>query len=272
MEIKIFLIFIFNMISNSKADYCTLNQLFNISTTGLIITYCSNYSSKCNETEFDFMNNITEGNFYEIDLTNIEIPYYSIQLRACDGCFGDDSLTFNFINEKCPSVDATYYTVYCELIRFRYNLSNSSQIETQSTIITHYELCDRLDYYNDLVRRNDYEDKASADLKAMNTTVENILNRLNADFYYADRIPIGFAYVALLIFLIMILWFVLNDLKRFLKFVKTSREKVESKRKIPSSLIKAEKNDYNLNIFRRVINANKSLFDNSYFQQKRIQA
>jgi hypothetical protein len=247
--------------------------MFNISTTGLIITYCSNYSSKCNQTEFDFMmNNITEGNLYEIDLTNIEIPYYSIQLSACDGCFGDDSLTFDFINEKCPSVDATYYTVYCELTRFRYNLSNSSQIETQSIKITHYELCDRLDYYNDLVRMNNYEDKGRADLKAINKIVENILNQLNADFYYADRIPIGFAYVALLVFLIMILWFLLNDLKRFLKFIKTSREKVESKRKIPSSLIRTEKNGYNLNIFRRVINANKSLFHNSYFQQRRNQA
>jgi hypothetical protein len=103
--------FIFYMINISKADNFTVNNWFNTSTTGLIIKICSKNLCDSNQTGFNFMKNTTEWGSFKIDLSNTEIPNYSIQLNTLsDGCF--DDLTFDFINEKCPSVNVTYYTYY----------------------------------------------------------------------------------------------------------------------------------------------------------------
>ena len=259
--------FMFYMISSFNADNsCSVSQWLSLSTVGLVITLCSNCSYDSSQKEFDFLKNKSVGDSFEIDLTNSEIPKYSIQLDAIERGFGDESLIFNFNNEICPSVETIYYTVHCELTRFRYNLLDSSHFEKKTELISRNELCDRFDIFDNARRTIGYQSEAIITIKEINLTVETKLETLYKDFYYSDKICLGFGCISMVAVVLAILWFILNDLHRFLKFL---IEKGENSRIIIFTFKSEPSDDNSINVFRKVTNANKSLYEHSYFQKIR---
>jgi hypothetical protein len=256
--------FIFYMINISKADNFTVNNWFNISTTGLIVKICSKNLPDSNQTEFNFTNNTNEWGSYKIDLSNSEIPNYSMQLNTLsDGCF--DDLTFDFINEKFPPVNVTYYTVYCELIKFRYNLSNSSQIETHSVIITRYDLCDRLssNYYI-------YEDSKKQELLDIKMKTMKKLNEIDEKYSVIKSASTGVSYLSIVIISLFVFRILLFDIQIIFEVL---NKKIIGKRlnqRVMNNSNNLEQSvDSNSNIYRRVIKMNNSIFNHSYFQKRR---
>ena len=259
------LIFMFYLISSSNAaEFCSVSQWFSVSTVGLIITICSNYSSDINQTQFDLMKNTSFGYSFEIDLTNIEIPNYSIQLDAIDGCFGDESLIFDFTNEKCPSVDSIYYTVYCELTRFRYNLSNPSQVEKQTIPVSNLELCDRFGsyyYYNDI----------EPELMRIRMKTEDTLNQIDHKYSFVKKISVGVSYLSVIIISVFVLRVILSDTR--ILFEALHKRIIERRLKQRQSIRnnEAPKEQKNSKIYNKIRKMNDSIFNHSYFQNRRNQ-